>query len=267
VANRVAQVERFEYGGAVLVDEILGSPVGRHLVFLHGWGVNRESLRGVAVLFTHTHQVHLVDLPGFGEAPLPPGTWSTVNYADLVQQFILDRLQGSVVVIGHSFGGRVAIRLASRRLASLKGIVLMGVPGLPRPPQSKQALRLQWIRGLRKVLVALKPVLGTRLIDWHSRTYASRDILNAGDMRAVFVRVVSEDLTESAVIIACPVLLLYGTDDRETPPWLGVRYRELMGERAALVLLPHKDHFLYEGTGAHLIAQKIRDWLSEPADV
>jgi pimeloyl-ACP methyl ester carboxylesterase len=266
LASRVAHVERFEYGGAVLIDEILGSSTTRHIVFLHGWGASREALRGIAVLFEHTHQVHLIDLPGFGEAPLPPSDWGTVNYADLVQQFVLDRLHGSVVIVGHSFGGRVSVRLGARRLAPVKGIVLMGVPGLPQPPMSKRALRGRSIRLLRKALIALKPLLGNGPIEWHTRTYGSRDYAAAGDLRPVFVRVVNEDLTESARTIACPVLLIWGTDDAETPVWLAYRYRELIGGRAALTLLPHKDHHLYTGTGAHLIAEKIRQWLPELGD-
>jgi pimeloyl-ACP methyl ester carboxylesterase len=267
VTTSAARVERFEYGGAVLVDEVLGRAPSRHLVLLHGWGVNRDALRGIAVLFEHTHQVHLIDLPGFGDAPLPPADWGTVHYADLVQQFVLDRLDGTVVVVGHSFGGRVAVRLGARRLAPIKGIVLMGVPGLPQPSTSKRALRARGIRGLRKVLVALKPLLGNGPVEWHTRTYGSRDYLAAGELKSVFVRVVTEDLTESARTIACPVLLLYGTDDTETPPWLAVRYQALIGKPATLVLLPHKDHYLYTGTGAHLVAQKIRDWLPESGDV
>ena len=59
-------------------------------------------------------------------------------------------------------------------------------------------------------------------------------------MRQIFVRIVNEDLTESARTIACPTLLLWGTDDRETPPWLARRYWELIDGRATLEWLPHK---------------------------
>jgi pimeloyl-ACP methyl ester carboxylesterase len=77
--------------------------------------------------------VHLFDLPGFGEAPPPPEAWGTIEYADLVQQYILDKISGTVVLVGHSFGGRVSIRLAARRLSQIRDLVLLGVPGLPQP--------------------------------------------------------------------------------------------------------------------------------------
>ena len=256
-----AHVERFEYNGATLVDEISGESSARHILFLHGWGGSRESLRGIATLFQHTHRVHLFDLPGFGEAPPPPESWGTIEYADLLQQYILDHVQGTVVLVGHSFGGRVSIRLASRRLSQIRELVLLGVPGLPQPGLSRARVRRWRIRTLRRLLIALKPVIGSRGVEWHTATYGSKDYQAAGPMRPVLVRSVNEDLTESTKSIACPTLLIWGTDDTETPPWLAKRYAELLGARATLTLLPHKDHHLYSGTGAHLCGEKMRGWL------
>ncbi len=259
--RRTAHIERFEHNGASLIDEVLGDAAGRHLVFLHGWGPSRESLRGIGVLFEHTHTVHLVDLPGFGEAAPPPPDWGTIHYTDLVQQYILDRLSGTVVLVGHSFGGRVSVRLAARHLPQVRALVLMAVPGLPQPAFTRKSVRRWWIRTLRKTLVALKPFIGAAGVEWHTRTYGSKDYLAAGALRSVLVRVVNEDLTESAQAIACPTLLLWGRDDTETPVWLGERYRDLLAGRGTLEVLPHKDHYLYVGTGAHLCGFKIRTWL------
>lgn len=254
-------VERFEHNGASLIDEVTGASTTRHLVFLHGWGGTRDSLRGIATLFQHTHRVHLLDLPGFGDAPPPPADWGTLHYTDLVQQYVLERLTGTVVLVGHSFGGRVSLRLAARHLAAVRALVLMGVPGLPSPAMSRTRLRRSAILGLRRLLVAARPLVGARGVDWHTARFGSKDYLAAGALRPVLVRVVNEDLTESARTVACPTLLLWGSDDTETPPWLAWRYKALLGERATVALLPHKDHFLYAGTGAHLCGYRIREWL------
>ena len=139
----------------------------------------------------------------------------------------------------------------------------MAAPGLPLQGLSWRRLRRWSIRALRKVLVALQPAVGSRPVQWHTERFGSKDYLAAGDLRSVFVRTVNEDLTESARSVACPVLLIYGTDDFEAPIWLGHRYRELMNGRATLELLPHKDHHLYMATGAHLCAFKIRNWLAQ----
>src|SRR5262249_60797335 len=63
---------------------------------LHGWGLNRESLRGIAILFQHTHRVHLIDLPGFGEAAAPPArseehTSELQSLTNLVCRLLLEK--------------------------------------------------------------------------------------------------------------------------------------------------------------------------------
>src|SRR5579862_8915644 len=85
VACYTCVINRFDHNGGTLVDETRGTAAGHHIVFLHGWGANRDSLRGIAVLFEATHSIHLIDLPGFGDAPLPPAAWGTIEYANLVE--------------------------------------------------------------------------------------------------------------------------------------------------------------------------------------
>ncbi len=239
----------------------------RHLVFLHGWGLTRESLRGIGILFQQSFRVHLIDLPGFGEAPPPPADWDTVSYADLVEHYLATLLPGTIVLVGHSFGGRVALRIAARRQTYLAGVALLGVPGLPARGWSRARLRRSGIRWLRRVLTMMRPITGDRPLAWHTARFGSRDYRAAGPLRTLLVRTVNEDLSDSARQAACPFLLVYGTDDTETPPWLGFAYRDLMPGRATLDLLPHKDHHLYGGTGAHLCAFKIRQWLGTLAQV
>lgn len=243
------------------MDEVFGPEAPQHLVFLHGWGLNRDSLRGIAILFQQAFRIHLIDLPGFGDAPAPPSDWGTTQYADLVERYLTERVSGTVILIGHSFGGRVSVRLAARNLPQLSGVVLIGAPGLPAQRWTRARLRREVIRWLRRVLNAVRPVTGPAPLAWHTRRYGSKDYLAAGELRQVLVKTVTEDLTDSVRHSSCPFLLIYGTDDTETPPWLGFRYRDLMAGRATLDLLPHKDHHMYSGTGAHLCAFKIRQWL------
>ncbi len=230
-------------------------------MFLHGWGLNRDSLRGIGILFQHAFRVHLIDLPGFGDAPAPPPDWDTSNYARLVEQYLATRVSGGVILVGHSFGGRVSLRLAAKRLPQVTGVVLMGVPGLPTTGWSRRRLKRLGVRALRQALNMLRPITGPSWLAWHTAKFGSKDYLAAGALRTILVKSVNEDLTESARASTCPFLLIYGTEDTETPPWLGFRYRELMSDRATLDLLPHKDHHLYNGTGAHLCAFKIRQWI------
>ena len=142
--------------------------------------------------------------------------------------------------------------------------MLIGVPGLPQPGLSRTRVRRAGIRALRSLLRAAQPLIGPGGLQWHTNRFGSKDYQAAGAMRPVLVKTVSEDLTESARSIACPTLLVWGTDDTETPPWLAKRYAELLNGKGTLVMLPHKDHHLYTGTGAHLIGEKMRHWFERP---
>ena len=261
VPSGSGRVASFGYDGATLIDEVLGDPADRHIVFLHGWGGNRESLRPIGTLFQNAYCVHLLDLPGFGDSALPPPDWNTVKYTDLVQQYLLNRIAGSVIVVGHSFGARVAVRLAARNLAQIRGVVLIAAPGLPAPRYSRARIRRFAISSLRRLLVGLRGLTGPVPLEWHTRRFGSKDYLEAGELRPVLVRVVGEDLTQAAREVPCPVLLLWGAEDHETPPSLAYRFQRLMNGRASLEILPHKQHHPYTGTGAHLCAFKIRSWL------
>lgn len=254
-------VEKYTHNGGTLVAAVTGEMGTRSMVFLHGWGGNRESLAGIGILFQHCCRVHLIDLPGFGEAPLPPDTWDTAHYADLVERYILDNISGPVILVGHSFGGRVSVRLAARASFPLDGLVLMSVPGLPGPAFSRNHVRRFSIRNLRKFLRAVQPLTGPGPLLWHTKKFASADYTNAGPLRSILVRVVNEDLTEKAKQIKCPTLLIWGTEDTDTRPRLAYGFRDLIQGSTRLELLPHMDHFLYSGTGAHLCGYKIREWL------
>src|SRR5262249_11323507 len=139
-------------------------------------------------------------------------------------------------------------------------------PGLPQPAASRLAMRRASIRGVRRVLRMLQPVIGARGGEGDTREFGAKDYLAAGEVRPIFVRLVDEDPTESAPLIAWRTLLLCGTDDPETPPWLGEGYKEIIGQRATLNWLPHKDHFPFNGTGAHLIAYRMREWMKDLPD-
>ncbi len=249
----------------MLIDESFGQPRQGELFFLHGWGQNRESFRELASLFEGSYRGHLIDLPGFGEAPPPPPDWSTADYAELLSEYLKQFSRARMVVVGHSFGGRIAVRLAGKADSRLAGIVLIGVPGLPIARFSRRSLRRWGIRNLRKLLQLLRPVTGPAPLDWHTARFGSKDYLNAGQLRSLLVRTVNENLTEAAKTIACPSLLLWGSDDREAPAGIASAYARLIRGKAQMIILPHKDHFPFQGTGAHLCALKIRSWLE--ADV
>jgi len=90
--------------------------------------------------------------------------------------------------------------------------------------------------------------------------FGSSDYRSAGRLRAILVRVVREDLTESAKAVACPTLLLYGTGDTETPPEIGERLHDLI-PNSELAQLEGFNHLTILSDGRHQVALRIRKFL------
>lgn len=105
---------------------------GLPVVFLHGWALGRRSYRhAIDRLVDLGCRVYAPNLPGFGRTPdLPGHSFSFGGYADWVAGF-LDALKITepVFLVGHSFGGGVAIKVAHRRPDRVRTLVLVNSVG------------------------------------------------------------------------------------------------------------------------------------------
>jgi pimeloyl-ACP methyl ester carboxylesterase len=129
---------------------LLGASYGRQppwVLALHGW---ERSHRDFDDVCRDLDAVSL-DLPGFGAAPPPGGAWSTARYAEHVAA-VLDDMAPRVVVVGHSFGGRVAVHLAAAHPERIAAQVLTGVPLIQRAGGAARSapLRLRAAKALRR---------------------------------------------------------------------------------------------------------------------
>jgi pimeloyl-ACP methyl ester carboxylesterase len=233
---------------------------GHPLVMMHGWGQNLRALQPMAELLADRARIHLLDLPGFGKTPPPPEDWDTIQYADRVLAYLDDRGLDRTDLLGHSFGGRVSMRLAYKYPDRVRSIVLINSGGLQRQRTFQQQLRSQWIKTMRSAF-KISPVNRQALLDWHTQTYGSRDYLNAGVLRGTLIKTVREDVTDIVGQIKAPVLLLWGEADTETPVEMAHRYHALFPQ-SELITVPRRDHFIYQAEGAHLCAYYVQNFLA-----
>ena len=217
---------------------------GSNILMMHGWKSDLQSLLLLGDLLSAHNQIHLIDLPGFGKSAMHDGSWGTEQYADCIFDFIEANNLSNLVLLGHSFGARVAIRLAHKHPALAQSLVLIGAAGL-QP--------LGWKRTKRNLKLTFNRLGGPKLV--------SRDYLNAGNLRMTLNKAVTENLAPLASGIKAPTLLIYGSEDTETPPEIGERYRVLI-HNSTLIKLQGKDHFPFSGTGSSLCAFHILKFLS-----
>ncbi len=200
-----------------------------------------------------------LDFPGFGRSKRPQESWSTDDYADAIATHIKQSGQAPIIWIGHSFGGRVGVQLASRYPELIKGLVLIAGAGLKRKRSPLKSLYFKARIALYKFLKKLIP-LGLSQ-DWLQSKFGSSDYKSAGEMRDIFLKVISEDLSAEAAKINAPTLLIYGENDSETPPEFGKRYNTLI-KNSTLHILSGLDHYSVLGSGRHQVANLLQGFIN-----
>lgn len=212
----------------------------KYVVILQGWGTTCEVYDSIAAALASKYKVVQFDFPGFGESTEPREPWNVDAYTDFFIKFMEALKVESATLIGHSYGGRVIIKLANRKALpfEIERIVFVDAAGI----MSKKSLshKMKIIRYkmlkklfLNKVFYALFPEL---VDDWKSRQ-GSADYRNATPiMRQCLVMAVNEDLTSLLPNIKQDTLLIWGDKDTATPLSHAKQFEELIPSAGLVVL-------------------------------
>ena len=221
---------------------------GTPLVLLHGWGADIRCFDRIFRDLSPEYKVISLDLPGFGLSGDPAGEWGVGDYAEFVKAFLKALKVDRMRLLGHSFGGRISIKLATdpEFAPRIGKLVLTGSAGLKRQ-------RTFWgkVRGaIRKILRGILKYSGMAklfpaLYDKLGRRFASRDYLAATPLlRECLKKVVAEDLAPLLPEVHAPTLLIWGKDDTETPVADGYTMQSLI-PGARLEVLDNAGHFAF----------------------
>lgn len=195
--------------GRVLAERIGEFPP--RVVALHGWGRSGSDfipvLAGLDAVAIH--------LPGFGPASPPDGVWGTEDYAELVADAITPF--APVVVVGHSFGGRIAVRLAARHPELVSALVLTGAPLVRLGTPTKPKLSYRIAKWLNRVGVVSDSAMETRRRSAGSADYNAA----AGVMRDIMVKTVNENYDSDLARITAPTSMVWGENDTAAPTEAG----------------------------------------------
>jgi pimeloyl-ACP methyl ester carboxylesterase len=242
--------------------ESTSSPETTPIVMLHGWGRNLADLKPLADIISNYRSVYLIDLPGFGKSDPPPlNGWSTKEYAEHLLKFFKEQNLTKVIMLGHSFGGRVSLRIVALQPDLVEKLILIDSHGLRPIRTFYQNIRVALIKKLAKLVKFIDRTFKTKLYqEKFAKKFGSADYQNAGVLKNTFVKTISENQEDDVTKIATPTLLLWGSLDTETPLVMGRRFNELISG-SKLVVLEGKDHNPYQGVGAHLCANYIIDFI------
>lgn len=224
---------------------LFGSATGRSpatVVALHGWGRTHRDFDAVVRATDDRPPLDAVavDLPGFGASPPPPAPWGSAEYADAVVPLVeplVEEGAAPVVVLGHSFGGRVAVHLAAARPDLVRALVLTGVPLLRLAPPRRPARGYRLVRTLHRF-----GLVGDDRMEAARQRYGSADYRAAqGVMRQVHVKTVAETYEAELAAVTCPVHLVWGDDDGDVPLAVARAAADRLA-RAELTVCPGAGH-------------------------
>jgi pimeloyl-ACP methyl ester carboxylesterase len=214
---------------------------GKIVIFLHGWGGNLYSLFPVARQLNY--KSILIDLPGFGKSTTPNNPISSFEYAAIIEKLIENSAIDEAVLVGHSFGGKIAAIIASHNPEWLKGLVLISSPGI----KLSEPLHFKFKKYIYKTLKKIISILpkNEKTLEILRNIFGSEDFKNSkGILREILKIVVNEDISNLLVKIQSKTLLIWGKRDKDVPLKVGIKFNELI-KNSKLIVYENAGHFPY----------------------
>lgn len=205
------------------------------ILILHGWGSCAKKWSKVkGILTSQGLRVIVPDLPGFGENPTPKEPWSVDDYVEWVKNFS----QGFApfFLLGHSFGGRLAVKFAAKYPEKILGLILSGAPAT----KEKAAVKNSILRALSKF--SFIPFYQFFRKIFYKYLLKKTDYIQLqGVMKETFKKIVSEDLSSYLPQIKAKTLILWGDKDDYVPVKLAYLIKELT-PNSDLIIFPVVKH-------------------------
>lgn len=210
---------------------------GMPIIILHGWNADTYIYEEIATLLSKKYQVYLIDLPGFGESMTPNNEYTLDDYVEFLHAFVLKNKIQDPILIGHSFGGRIAIRYTNRYI--VKKIVLISSAGIKRF-HLKTSLKIYMYKLKKKFYILTNNI---EKLEKLISSSGSADYRCLNDtMKKTMINIINTNQIKELKTIEIPTLLLWGKKDLETP------YKDalLMNKRikdSGLVTFDNSGHF------------------------
>lgn len=222
---------------------------GPNLVFLHGWKQDKNYWKQLANHLDQNFTCWLVDLPGFGDNNFTVKNSSPSEYAEWLDDFCKKRSISNFYLLGHSFGGRIAIAYAAKFKKARK-LILYAIP-----PHKRKNIKISLGKFVAdKVRIKNVPYL--------SQMLRSNDYKKTGKkLKSIFLNAVNYNYSKDLKLINIPTLIIWGEQDKEEPLTTAYTLKKLISE-SELEILPNCSHFAHL-ENPRLFAGKITKFLKD----
>ena len=215
---------------------------GKDIILLHGWGQNIKMMEPLGQNLCDNARITILDLPGFGSSEIPKFAYTINDYTEFLHEFLESLNIKKPILIGHSFGGRIAINYAS--MYDVDKLVLFGSPFIVRETNGlkvKVLKTLKKVKFLDKFAEVMKNYMG-------SEDYKAAH----GVMREILVKTVNTDLRDAASRIKVSTLLIWGENDTAVPVSEAKELEKTIKDSALIVL--QGTHYCYLENLNHVVS-------------
>ena len=183
------------------------------IVILHGWRLSGSRYGALQEIFEKKgYTVYAPDLPGFGNEKVTQDITDLQSYTSFVKKFFHDHNINKAIIIGHSFGGRIAAKFTALYPKMVEKLILTGAPLIKQPlaPKKKIIVYLAKIgKGIFQLIHIdyknMRKIVYFLLGEW--------DYYKSNNMREIFLNIIKEDVAPNLPFIRTPTFLLWGVND------------------------------------------------------
>lgn len=232
-----------------LKTEYIEQGTGTPVLLLHGWGSSFDVYKGIMGALSDRCRLVAVNFPGCGKTETMSEPWNVDDYCDFVVKFIDTIGLENPILIGHSHGGRVIMKLVGTGRLSPPKIVFLDAAGLIPKKSMRQRARARSFKLIKGVLtLPLIRNFSAGLLEKARRHYGSADYNAAPEvLRKTMVSLVNTDLRELLPNVKCPSLLIWGENDTATP---------LEDAKTIEKLIPDAGLCVIKGTGHYSFCER-----------
>jgi len=217
---------------------------GQPVLILHGWGGSSGSWVEVQkILSRKGYLVIIPDFPGFGRSITPPKAWGIREYTDLILEFTEKLRLDNFFLVGHSFGGRIAVKFTVEHPEKVRSLVLCDSAGI-KPKPGPKTLIIFWLARIGNAIFTPRHL--QRFKDTARNFFyifiRHKDYVKAnGVMKETIKKVLDEDLLSDLSKIKTKTLIVWGSMDRMVPLKYAHVFKEKI-ENSRLEIMPKVGH-------------------------
>lgn len=210
------------------------------ILFLHGWGGSIDSFFWTKNYFKEYSLIY-VDFYGFGKSSEPTKPMYVVDYATEIKKILNQYEIDSLVIVGHSFGGRVAIKFAYLYQESYKNLKLLLIDSAGIKPKRTLAYHFKIFHyKFLKKRAKTNEKARKKLSKFGSSDYKKLSSI----MKQTFINIVNEDLSYEAKLINVQVVIIWGKNDKETKLYMAKKLNKFISG-SKLYIFDKAGHFSY----------------------